>query len=237
MGTIVKATSYQLTLFRSQSWICLAIIVLNILISVTVSYLFPSSGISAGSSDMIAVIWIFILGLLSFAPSFKFMLANAVSRKSLFWANIFSMVILSVAWAVAMTLVISFINRMNLKMIVVYPLIYKGSSTMGTVVWFSGMFFLLIVLGWFITMAYYRSNKLMIFVISLAPFVIAGLFTIINQMTGGKLFDFMINFIVTAMGFSGSIPNPYIGSFSMLVITVILCVLNYLLIRKTQIKE
>jgi len=47
----------------------------------------------------------------------------------------------------------------------------------------------------------------------------------------------MINFIVTAMGFSGSIPNPYIGSFSMLVLTVILSAFNYLLIRKAQIKE
>jgi len=58
--------------------------------------LFPGSGVSAGSSDLVAIIWIFIIGLLSFISSFKFMLSNPVSRKSLFWANILSMAILSV---------------------------------------------------------------------------------------------------------------------------------------------
>lgn len=237
MGTIFKATKYQLTFFRAQSWICLSIIALNILISVTVSSLLPGTDVSVGSSDMIAIIWIFILGLVSFVPSFKFMLANAVSRKSLFWANIFSMAIISVAWAAALTLVLSFINKMHLKMIVVYPLFYKDSSTMGTVVWFSGTFFLLIVLGWFITMAYYRSSKRMMYAISLAPFILSGILTVINQTTGGKLFDSIIKFIVTAMGFSGSVPNPYIGSVSMLLFAGIICALNYLLIRKAQLKD
>jgi hypothetical protein len=38
------------------------------------------------------------------------------------------------------------------------------------------------------------------------------------------------------MGFSGSIPNPYVASFSMLICTVIICGFNYLLIRKAETK-
>lgn len=85
MSNIFKATKYQLMMFIPPSLVCLSIIALNMLISVTISYLFPGSGISSGSSDLIAFIWIFILGLLFFIPGFKFTLANAVSRKHLFW--------------------------------------------------------------------------------------------------------------------------------------------------------
>lgn len=237
MSNIFRATKYQLMIFKPQSLLCLSIIAANILIAVTVTYLFPASGISAGSSDLIAFISLFILGLLSFKPSFRFMLANAVSRKSLFWANILSMAILSVVLAVTITLVLSLISRMNIKVFVLFTLFYKSTSTTATVVWFIGIFFLLAVLGWFINMVYYRSSKPMAYAISFVPFILFGLLTILNQTSHGKLFESILNFMVRVMGFSGSVPNPYIGSFSMLLLTVIICAFNYLLIRKAQIKE
>ncbi|HZK55979.1 MAG TPA: hypothetical protein VFC84_17605 [Desulfosporosinus sp.] len=237
MGNIFGATKYQLMKFKTQSLVCLSIIALNILISVTVTYIFPGSGISAGSSDLVVFIWIFIFGLLSFSPSFKFMLANAVSRRSLFWANIFSMAIIAAAWAVATTLLLSFIRKMHIQIVVLYTLLYKDNSTMGTVVWFLGVFSLLLVLGWFINMVYYRSSKRMAYAISSAPFILSGLLIILNQYTDGRLFESILKFIVRAMGFSGAIPNPYVGSLNMLLLTVIICGFNYLLIRKAQIKE
>ena len=236
MSNIFRATKYQLMTFKSQSLMCLSIIALNILISITVTYLFPGSGIYAGSSDFIAFIFIFILGIKIFITSFKFMLANAVSRKSLFWANILSMAIVSIAWAVILTLILSIIIRMNVKIFVIYTLIYNNYSLISTIVWFSTIFCLLIVIGWFISMAYYRSSKRMSYLISFAPFVLSGLLIIINQSTNGKLFESIIKFIVVAMGFSGSVPNPYIASFSMLTCIVITCFFNYLLIRKAEIK-
>jgi hypothetical protein len=236
MSNIFRATKYQLMTFKSQSLMCLSIIAFNILISITVTYLFPRSGIYAGSSDLIAFIFIFILGIKIFITSFKFMLANAVSRKSLFWANILSMTIASIAWAVILTLILSIISRMNIKIFVLYTLIYNNYSVISTIVWFSTIFCLLIVIGWFISMAYYRSSKRMAYLISFAPFILSGLLIIINQTTNGKLFDSILKFIVASMGFSGSIPNPYIASFSMLTCIVIICGFNYLLIRKAEIK-
>jgi len=237
MSNIFKATKYQLMMFIPPSLVCLSIIALNMLISVIVSYLFPVSGISSGSSDLIAFIWIFILGILFFIPSFKFMLANAVSRKNLFWSNILSMSILSVAWTVIFMLLISFISKMNIKIIVLYNIFYKGSSAMGIAVWFIAIFYLLIVIGWFINMIYYRSSRRMAYVISFSPFILSGILTLINQSTNGDLFKYIIKFIVAAMGFSGSTPNPYIASVSMLLTAVVICGLNYLLIRKVQIKQ
>jgi len=237
MNNIFKATKYQLTMFILQSLVCLSIIAVNMLISVTVSYLFPGRGISAGSSDLIAFIWIFILGILVFISSFKFMLANAVSRKSLFWSITLSMAILSVTWAVIVTLIISFISKMNIKIIVLYNIFYKGSSAMGTVAWFIGIFYLIVVIGWFINMIYYRSSRRMAIAISFSPFILSGILTIINQSINGKLFNYIIKFIMAAMGFSGSTPNPYIASVSMLLMAVVICGFNYLLIRKTQIKQ
>lgn len=143
------------------------------------------------------------------------------------------MSILSVAWAVIFMVLISFISKMNIKIIVLYNIFYKGSSAMGTVVWFIGIFYLLIVIGWFINMIYYRSSRRMAYVISFLPFILSGILTLINQFTNGKLFKF----IVAAMGFLGSTPNPYIASVSMLLAVVVICVFNYLLIRRVQIKE
>ena len=237
MSNILKATKYQLMMFIPPSLVCLSIMALNLLISVTVSYLFPGSGVSAGSSDLIAFIWIYIIGILFFIPSFKFMIANAVSRKHLYWANIFSILILSVAWALIITLLISFVSQMNIEIMVLYNMFYKESSAMGTLAWFIGLFYLLIIMGWFTNMIYYRSSRRMAYVISFSPFILSGLLTLINQSTNGKLFNYILKFIVSAMGFSGSTPNPYIASGSMLLMAVVICGFNYSLIRKVQIKQ
>ncbi|MEK6264793.1 MAG: hypothetical protein N2B06_08520, partial [Clostridium sp.] len=192
MSNIFRATKYQLMTFKSQSLMCLSIIALNILISITVTYLFPGSGVYAGSSDLIAFIFIFILGIKIFTTNFKFMLANGVSRKSLFWANVLSMAIVSIAWAVIFMLILTIISIMNIKIIVLYRLLYNNYSIMATIVWFVTIFYLLVVIGWFISMAYYRSSKRMSYLISFAPFVLSGLLIIINQSTNGKLFESII---------------------------------------------
>jgi hypothetical protein len=236
MNNILKSTKYQLIMQKSQSLLCFSIIVLNIIISVTVTWLFPSTNASAGSSDLIVFIWIFIIGLTFFISSFKFMLANGVSRRSLFWANVLSMSILAVTWAVVVAMVLTFTSRLHIKIIVLFTMLYKDYSVLATIVWFCSAFFLLIILGWFINMIYYRSSKGMIYVISLAPFVLMGLLIILNQTVNEKLFSGILRFIVTAMGFSGATPNPYIGSFSMILFAVIICSFNYLLIRKAEIK-
>lgn len=236
MSNIFRATKYQLMTYKSQSLMCLSIIALNILISITVTYLFPGAVISAGSSDLITFIFIFILGIISFITSFKFMLGNAVSRKSLFWADILSMAMISIGWAVILTLILYIIRIMDIKVFVLYTLFYNNYSVMASIVWFSTIFYLLVVIGWFISMAYYRSSKRLAYLISFAPFILSGILTVINQTTNGKLFESIIKFIVATMGFSGSIPNPYIASFSMLLYTVIICGFNYLLIRKAEIK-
>jgi len=237
MRNIVRATKYLLMMFKTPSLVCLSVIGLNILISVTFTYLFPGAGVTVGSTDLIAFISIFILGLLSFKIHFKFLLANAVSRKNIFGAYILSMAILSTAWAVTLTLVLSLISWMHIEIIVLYPLFYGDTSVLGTVVWFAGVFFLLIVIGWFINMVYYRSSKRMAYAISSAPFILSGLLTIINQSTNGKLFASILKFTVAAMGFSGKNPNPFIGSLSLLLLTMIICAFNFLLIRRAQIKE
>lgn len=236
MSNIFRATKFQLKMFKPLSLMCLSIIALNVIISVVVNYFLPGSGVSAGSTDSVALIWIFILGILFFIPSFKFMISNAVSRGSLFWANILSMGIISVVWAVTFTMILSLISKMHINMIVIYTLIYKDSSIIGTVVWFIAAFFMLIVIGWFVNMVYYRSDKRMAFVISFAPFVLSGILTIISHISHGKLFEVIIKFIVEAMGLSGSVSNPYIASLSMVFFAAIICVFNYLLIIKAQIK-
>lgn len=240
MENIFKVTKYQLMFFKIQTAICFSVIAFNILISVVVGYLIDAqnagSRSSAGSTDIIALTWIFILGLCCFKPSFKFLLANGVSRKRFFWGNIYCLAIVAGLWAVILTL-LCVLARMFTRITVLYELLYENLNPIHAVVWTFAALFLLAVLGWCINMLYYRSTKRLKYAVTLAPFVLYGLLTVINQATGGILLRSISQFLIAAMGFSAGARSSYIGALTMLLFAAVICSLNFLLLRKAQLKD
>lgn len=238
MSNIFKATRYQLSTFKLTSIICLAAIIFNIMISVIITYLFKDSNLYAGISDMIAYITMFNLGIVFFKPSFKFLLANGISRKSLLKANILSITILSVVWGIIVALILWLIKILDIKIIMMYPLFYTKGNLFGDFVWLTSAFFLLITLGWFINMLYYRSSKPMRLAISFTPFILLSALSFVNKLINGQLFSSIGTFFSKAMGFTGNgYPNPYFASLNMLLFAVMLGGFNYLLIRRAEIRE
>ena len=90
------------------------------------------------------------------------------------------------------------------------------------------------MLGWFIALVYYRSDKRTRYIVSLAPFVFFGLLSALNQAAGGVIFQAVLTFLTAAMGLSTPVPNPYIAALSMLLGAAFLCGGNFLLIRRAQ---
>jgi hypothetical protein len=93
------------------------------------------------------------------------------------------------------------------------------------------LYFILILLGWFIALSYYRSSVPAKWAISLAPFVLFGLSRVVNAVSPGIIFELLATirreYLVTAWSAAGSI----------LAFSVILAGLVYLLIRRAPLKD
>ena len=159
-----------------------------------------------------------------------------IQYSSLNCSTIPFMAILSASWTVGVIFFTS-ISRPFTKINVLYEILYKNSNVFRAAFWVFAVLFLVAILGWFINMLYYRSNKKMKAVVTFAPFALSGLLTFIHNATGGRLMGTLLKYFVAAMGFSSDTPNPYTGALSMLLFAAILCSFNFLLIRKAQIKD
>ena len=240
MRHISKVVKFQLLNFKKQTLTCFSIIVLNIMISLVVSHFMQSeidgSNVSVGSIDIVAFIWIFILGIGFFKPSFKYMLSNGISRKKFFLASIQCFLIVAAGWSIAITL-LTIISRRYTNIFMLYELLYKNLSALSLIAWMFAAFFLLSIFGWFINLIYYRSGSRVKLLISFFMFALAPLLLFFNIISSGIIFNAMAQFFIVTMGFSTNFPNPYIGTLSMLIFAMIICGFNFLLIRKAQVKE
>lgn len=244
MYNIYKVSKYLLDIFKMQFIICFSCIGFNILLAFAVTYLLSSAGrgsaITVGSIDIIAFIWMLILGLIFFKPSFKFMLSYGISRKRFFKGTMLCLIIISLLGAAAVML-ISVASRNYVNINVLYEILYKNLHPLGFVVWSFTLLLLMGVLGLFINLLYYRSSRQMKYIISLSPLVLSASLTIFDILSNGGMLRSLFHFLVLAMGFPGGVsestPNPYIGALTMLTLSAVISGFIFLLIRRAPIKD
>lgn len=203
-----------------------------------------------GGFEMASIIFIFVAGLNSFKSNFKMLLANGVSRVTMFKSTVVG--ILPMAGILALVdsingVVLSSLLRFQTMFGQMYGARYAAMpATFGTQVQaslegFLWMFFAyaaVAMLGFFITTLYYRMNKAFKLIVSIGvpvlifvvlPYVDATLFH-------GTIFAGIREFIAFTLGFrSGCV--PYIAMASNGVVFVTLGALQYLAMRRAQIKE
>jgi hypothetical protein len=222
-------------LFNLQIIVCFAVLLLHILISVAVIRLANTTG-PAGTGDFIALLWVFIVGLIFFSPSFKYTLSQGISRKTYFLSGSVSIAMIAATMAVLVT-IIYVINLKVANVWMLYDLLYKNQGLSGLVVWeFSALLFLG-VLGWFIRLVYYVSNRNTKYIVSVVPFVLVSLLILFNALADGGIGRAVLDFLKTVMGLSSGSPNPYIGMVSLLIASVLLGGPVFLLLRRTQIND
>ncbi len=238
MNNILKVTKYQLRDFRIGLIVFYGIILVIIVIGgVSYSNLSndPNVSVSYSGFGMAAVIFIFVAGLNCFRDSFKFIQANNVSRKSFFIGN--GITLISVA---ALMAIVEAILDKTLRYLFPYQglfqQLYRSNSLLADFLWSFGLYAFAVSLGWFITMVYYRSNKLMKTIVSLIPAFIIVLLVVINNLTGGALGRGMVNLLAAALGFDNGF-NAYMAVLSFWVATVALFCLSFLLIRRMPLKD
>lgn len=234
MNNIIKVSRFLLYTFVSQTIICFSIIILNIVLSIAVTQVKQVDG-SVGSVDSIAIIWAFILGLTNLKYSLKFMLTCGISRKMYFISMSITILITSIVWA-ALSVLFSKIGILLASVNIIYEVIYRNSSIGGALVWNFGIILFMLALGTLITLIYYRSGKKMKLLVTAVPFVLYGILIFFNFVLNGVLFKELGAFFIKIMGFSSTVPNPYISALSFIILSIIFSGGIYLLLRKAPYK-
>jgi hypothetical protein len=158
MGNILKITKLHfVSLFQLQIIICCAVLLLHLLISVAVLRLADTKG-PAGVGDFIGLIWVLIIGMIFFIPSFKYTLSQGISRKTFFLGGSLSITMIAAILAVLVTIFYA-INLKVSNVWMIYDLIYHDQGLVGLVVWEFATFLFFGMLGWFIRLVYYISSR------------------------------------------------------------------------------
>lgn len=225
------------------------------IVIITVVLLLSALSISVGSNSSISgleiasVIFIFVAGLNSFKDTFHFSLVNGVSRKKQFIGHLVSLLPIAFIMATMDTLLRLiapfFISYTPLHM----SLYARGYSDMtGGVattlvqlfdgfIWMVFLYMMVAMIGYFITIVYYRSNKLLKLIVSITPpiFLTFGL-PVINRMTDGRAVQWLGRAIVKSMGLYNGV-NPYIAIVTFICWFAVFSLGSYLLMKKAIIKQ
>lgn len=220
-------------------------ILLCILLSPAV--LISSEGVRIGGIEISSVIFILIVGLNSFKETFHFGLVNGVSRKTQFLGFMCAVAALAAFMALVDTVVGlafgGFVEFNSLYMQIYgkrYTAFPSGLSFQGLAegyLWTFSVYTMVAMLGYCITLLYYRCNIIMKYVVSIIPILIVFfLFPALNNLTNGRFLSGLGQFLVWSMGFGQGV-NPYMAVFSFLVGFGVLGFFSYLLIRRAVVKQ
>lgn len=232
MNGILKVTKYQLRDYRKAVGIYYSIILI-LALGWIIAML--NTNVKGYANFGSTGIFIFILGLNTFKNSFKFTHANNVSRKRFYYGTMIAIVIVSLFMAFADTIFTSiFLEIGNYKSN--FQQIYNSVSFVDNFFWSFGLLLFATILGWFITMLYYRANNILKIIISIMPVIIIIIFSYINTLFNGKVFKSLISFLGSIMGVTGNV-NPYNAVLSFTIGSIGLLALSYLLIRRAPIKD
>lgn len=237
MNNTLKVSKYLFRDFGKAMLIFYSIIlaVAILLVALYVYVISQEDGkASFGGFGFSAFIFLFVSGLNCFKANFKFLQANNISRKRFYFANIITLLSISAFMALIDTAM-----TYSMKLIVPYENIleqlYKNNFFFANFIWSFALFALAASTGWFITMLYYRCDKLMKTITSFAPVLIVILLIMLNNLTKGVMGIAIIKFLTVALGFNNN--NPYMAVLSFFIASAGAFGLCYLLIRRITIKE
>lgn len=203
------------------------------------------TGGNSGGAEVATAIFIFVAGLNSFKNNYLFLSANGISRKTQFMGFVSGAfiicVILSLIDGIYSNILPQFVNYETLFHQLYYPwadTLQKLQVIITGFIWGVSLYFLAIASGYFITILYYRMNKILKIAVSItAPSLLFVVLPIVDDnYAKGKISDFLWITMRTLGGFTGEM-NPFTGVLSMTGGAVIILGLAYLLVRKAGVKD
>lgn len=225
----------------------------GIFISVCVLLIFlaNSSGgtVSSSGVELSSAIFIFIAGLNSFKENFYFMKSNNVSRRDFLYGTILSM--LPIAFVMSfIDVIINRIQNIFISSPTNYDMIYGNmrnityneffwtqsnsiETLLNTFLFQSVVYAFAFVLGFVITILYYKSNKLTKVIISIAPVAFIILLNLIIDIYP-SLLSRAVKFIQFIFGWNTL--NPYAAILTFIISFISLSLIARLLTKKVVLK-
>ena len=180
--------------------------------------------------EVTASIFAVLIGMLLFLITLKLAVANGVSRKTFLLANLPAALMAAAAFSM-FNYVLYLILRTFRPVTLISQELYPQINGAGVIILQIATYFLLIVAGWFVTLAYSRSNTLGRWIISLAPFILFGLLQTADASSGGAVWAAVEAYQRASMG------TPLRSIISLVVYSAIMVGLVYLLIRRAPVKD
>lgn len=197
------------------------------------------------SIDVATMIFLLVIGMNLFKAPFRLFLQNGVSRKTMFVSFL--------CFSGCICAFMAILDQINYRIFScfstyaqMFSWLYAGryetmfgvQQTLEGIVWSLFGYLLFTVLGFFITVLYYRCNKWQKFAISIG---VPGVLFIILPLLDGNFFQGQIilnivKFFRIALGLEYGV-NPLIGTLSFAIGAAILGGITFLLMRKAPVKE
>lgn len=217
---------------------------------------YKSNGtISSSGIELSSAIFIFVVGLNFFKENFYFIKANNLSRRSYFYGTILSMIPISIGMSL-IDIILNRIYNIFVNCPTNYDMMYTNyinisnyanngwvqSNSLGTLfntfLFQTSVYLLVFLLGFVITMIYYKCNKLMKTIISIIPILLIIMFDMGFYIIALR-FPYLTGKIAEGLFYIlGILPrNVYMTISTFSIISVVLAIVSYLLIRKMTIKE
>jgi hypothetical protein len=179
--------------------------------------------------EVTAGIFTLLIGMVLFIPDFKVALANGVSRKTFLLANLPAAGIAAAAFSI-FNLVVMKVHGLFWPVNSISDLSYPQSGWVTFLLVQFTLYFLLIMVGRFISLAYYRSSTPARWAISLAPFVSIALLAVADARSDGRIFEAISQYLLWSLRFPRAL-------LSMLAYSAILYGLVWLLLRRASLKD
>jgi hypothetical protein len=243
---------YQVNENKSSIIIYYIVILAVILLSMTGHIFFPNVIVISGNTngfELSTMIFLFIAGMNSFRETFCMLVQNSISRKTIFITRLISTGIIGAGMALADRLLVSIGKLLqpdnpSFAITSLHEALYqRNAGGFGNAV--EGLLFATVsyitvwLLGYFITVGYYRMSKGGKITVSIA--VPVSLFVVLpildDTVFQGGIGRFLGRLASFLFGFSGATPNPYAGMLSLLLISAAFSGFAWLMIRKAVVKN
>lgn len=230
----------------------LVVLCVMALLLVSTSDLGPGGYVNIGGFEMGTIIFLFILGLNAFRETFRMMIQNGVSRKTMFLSFVILALVLPLGMSCLNEILLGIGKAMtsgndNVTLQSAFEQIYapRYIENLGTMqVVLEGLLFTICVsaaammLGYFITTMYYRLNKAGRIAVSVGvpAILIIGLPIFDAVVTGGAIYRALGQLTLFAMGGPNGY-NPYYAMVSSLIAFALLAGLSWMLVRRAVVKD
>ncbi len=234
MNNILNISRYVLTDHRKALIIFYSIYISIAVFSSTMIFIIGDRSLNSWGLGISSAIFLFIAALNSFGENYAFMQSFNISRRT-FYVSI-------VIGLIGLALIMSIINVVftnTFKLIESYQglfeQIYTKTFFIDDFFWIFSLLICVSSLGFFITLLYYRCNKVMKFVISIVPVLVGMFISIIDNITNVAIWNNIWDFIIRIFGFTNG-SNPYTAVITFIICSAICFGLSFLLIRRATIK-